>query len=158
MRCGWRAEVNLAAENWVERAARSLRAGFLVIIDYGHDEHELYGASHAAGTLTSFKKHSQAVDVLQEPGNTDLTAHIDLTGVTRAAERCDLDVLARLDQTYFLMGLGIPELEGLSLRQRLALKTLLLPGGLGSTHKVLIFGKHVGQPNLKGLSYRVRLT
>ena len=78
--------------------------------------------------------------------------------MTRAAERCGLDVLARLDQTYFLLGLGIAELEGLSLQQRLALKTLLLPGGLGSTHKVLIFGKDVGQPNLKGLSYRVRLT
>ena len=37
-----------------------------------------------------------------------------------------------------MLGLGITELEGLSLQQRLALKTLLLPGGLGSTHKVLI--------------------
>jgi hypothetical protein len=63
-----------------------------------------------------------------------------------------------LDQTYFMLGLGITELEGLSLHQRLAMKTLLLPGGLGSTHKVLIFGKHVGKPVLKGLSYKVRLT
>ena len=55
-------------------------------------------------------------------------------------------------------GLGITELDGLSLQQRLAMKTLLLPGGLGSTHKVLIFGKGVGRPNLKGLSYKVRLT
>jgi hypothetical protein len=46
----------------------------------------------------------------------------------------------------------------MSLQQRLAMKTLLLPGGLGSTHKVLIFGKGVGTPPLKGLSYRVRLT
>jgi hypothetical protein len=63
-----------------------------------------------------------------------------------------------LDQTYFLLGLGIAELEGLSLQQRLALKTLLLPGGLGSTHKVLIFGRRVGTPRLRGLSYRVRMT
>ena len=38
------------------------------------------------------------------------------------------------------------------------MKTLLLPGGLGSTHKVLIFGKDVGKPALKGCSYRMRLT
>ena len=30
--------------------------------------------------------------------------------------------------------------------ERLALKTLLMPGGLGSTHKVLILGKGVGTP------------
>src|SRR6185503_3274159 len=123
------AEVNLAAEDWMTQAASSLDTGFLVIIDYGHDERELYGVSHAAGTLASFKQHAQPADFLQEPGETDITAHVDLTAVTRAAERSGLDVLARLDQTYFMLGLGIAELEHLSLPQRLAMKTLLLPGG-----------------------------
>jgi SAM-dependent MidA family methyltransferase len=158
MRVGWRAEVNLKAEDWVTSAAASLRRGFLVVIDYGHDERELYDAAHSAGTLTSYKQHSQLADFLQHPGETDITAHVDLSAVTRAAEHSGLDVLARLDQTYFLLGLGITELDGLSLQQRLAMKTLLLPGGLGSTHKVLIFGKGVGTPQLKGCSYRVRLT
>ena len=158
MRVGWRAEVNLRAEDWVKRAAGSLRRGFLVLIDYGHDERELYDAAHSAGTLTSYKQHSQLADFLQEPGETDITAHVDLSAITRAAEQSGLDVLARLDQTYFMLGLGITELDGLSLKQRLAMKTLLMPGGLGSTHKVLIFGKGVGKPALKGCSYRVRLT
>jgi hypothetical protein len=57
-----------------------------------------------------------------------------------------------------MLGLGITDLEGLTLHQRLALKTLLLPGGMGSTHKVLIFGRGMGHPSLKGCSYRVRLT
>lgn len=158
MRVGWRAEVNLHAEDWTKTAASSLRRGFLVLIDYGHDERELYNASHSAGTLTSYKQHSQLADFLQEPGETDITAHVDLSAVTRAARASGLDVLGRLDQTYFMLGLGVTDLEGLSLQQRLALKTLLLPGGLGSTHKVLIFGKGVGAPQLKGCSYRMRLT
>ena len=158
MRVGWRAEVNLAAEDWTKRAAASLTRGFLLIIDYGHDERELYSASHSAGTLTSYKQHSQLADFLQEPGETDITAHVDLSAVARAAERSGLDLLARLDQTYFMLGLGITELNGLSLQQRLALKTLVLPGGMGSTHKVMIFGKGVGHPALKGCSYGVRLT
>ena len=158
MRVGWRAEVNLRAEAWTARAAECLRRGFIVLIDYGHDEEELYSASHATGTLTSYKHHSQPADILQAPGDNDITAHVDLSAVTRAAERAGLDVLGRLDQTYFMLGLGITELDGLSLRQRLALKTLLLPGGLGSTHKVLIFGRDVGAPMLTGCSYRVRLT
>ena len=155
---GARAEVTLAAEVWIKGAAAMLRRGFMIVIDYGHDEAELYSGSHATGTLTSFTQHTQLADFLQMPGECDITAHVDLTAVTRAAERSGLDVLGRLDQTYFLLGLGIAEIESPSLQQRLAMKTLLLPGGLGSTHKVLIFGKGVGKPSLRGLSYRVRLT
>jgi hypothetical protein len=33
-----------------------------------------------------------------------------------------------------------------------------VPGGLGSTHKVLILGKGVGAPVLRGCSFRVRVT
>ena len=79
----------------------------MVVIDYGHDETELYDGSHGSGTLTSFKQHTQFADFLQAPGECDITAHVDLTAVTRAAERGGLDVLGRLDQTYFMLGLGI---------------------------------------------------
>lgn len=165
MRRGWRAEVNLAAEGWVRHAAQALDRGFMVIIDYGHDEAELYGSPHSAGTLTTFKSHTTFADGLQTPGECDITAHVDLTAITRAAEHAGLTTIGRLDQTYFMMGLGMDDMmnadqnfEPVALQRRLALKTLLLPGGLGSTHKVLVFGKHVGSPALKGLSYRVRLT
>ena len=165
MRQGWRAEVNLAAEDWITAAAKKLDHGFLLVIDYGHDETELYGSSHSAGTLTTFKSHTTFADSLQAPGECDITAHVDLTAVTRAAERAGLTSLGRLDQTYFMLGLGMDEMMALdqasepsAVRRRLALKTLMLPGGLGSTHKVLLFGKDTGTPALKGLSYRIRIT
>ncbi|MCM3881310.1 MAG: SAM-dependent methyltransferase [Vicinamibacterales bacterium] len=165
MHQGWRAEVNLAAEDWVGTAARSLEKGFMMVIDYGHSAEELYGASHSAGTLTTFKSHTTFAEVLQTPGDCDITAHVDLTAVTRAGEQAGLESLGRLDQTYFMLGLGLDEMMALdqsfepsAMQRRLALKTLLLPGGLGSTHKVLLFGKDVGKPTLKGLSYRIRVT
>jgi SAM-dependent MidA family methyltransferase len=161
---GWRAEINLQAVDWVREAARRLRRGFIILIDYGHDARELYSASHSAGTLTTFSGHVSAdagPDTpawLRDAGDRDITAHVDFTSVRAAAEASGLRTLGFLDQTYFLMGL-LPSLtaelvEGRS-RQ---LKTLLLPGGLGSTHKVLILGKDVGTPALLGCSYRVRVT
>ena len=73
-----------------------------------------------------------------------------------------MQTIAFLDQTYFLLGLlsSIPNPQSIrnpqsSLRN---LKTLILPGGLGSTHKVLVLGKGVGKPALAGCSYRVRVT
>ena len=84
---------------------------------------------------------------LRHPGAQDITAHVDFTTIRRAAEAAGMTALGFLDQTYFLMGLldgtdltaDLPPAE--QMKQRLALKTLLLPGGLGSTFKVLLLGK-----------------
>ena len=174
---GWRAEVCPAAVSWVENAGQCLDRGFLLLVDYGHDAAELYSLTHAAGTLASYRRHHVATDVaggepsppwLEEPGTGDITAHVDLTAVRQAAERVGLRTLGILDQTYFLLGLASAELAEIgsdeddhdieAMKRRLALKTLLLPGGLGSTHKVLIFGKNVGTPQLLGCSFSLRAT
>jgi hypothetical protein len=65
-----------------------------------------------------------------------------------------------MDQTYFLMGLleSNTELQRSATRQANAFKTLMMPGGIGSTHKVLIFGKDVGTPRLAGCSFKMRVT
>ena len=172
---GWRGEINLAAIEWVRTAARRLERGFMILIDYGHTAGELYSENHSAGTLTTFHRH--LVDAvgddphqpggpawLAHPGEQDITAHVDLTSVAAAAEAEGLDVLGLLDQSYFLLGLGALDDPGAgatsaaALKQRLALKTLLVPGGLGSTHKVLLLGKRVGTPPLRGCSFRTRVT
>ena len=169
---GWRAEVSPAAVRWVEGVGSSLERGFLVLFDYGHTSDELYAPSHATGTLATYRRHvvetgddpqSSTASWLAEPGAADITAHVDLTAIQNAAEAVGLDTLGVLDQTYFLLGIGVegwpePEDEVAALRRRLALKTLLVPGGLGSTHKVLIFGKDVGTPHLRGCSFSVRAT
>jgi SAM-dependent MidA family methyltransferase len=101
---------------------------------------------------------------LANPGEQDITAHVDFTSVRAAAEDAGLTTLAFLDQTYFLLALAnhtnlLNPLNPLApLKRRLALKTLLMPGGLGSSHKVMIFGKNVGAPALAGCSYRMRVT
>jgi SAM-dependent MidA family methyltransferase len=163
---GWRVEINLHAVDWVRDAARRLRRGFIVLIDYGHAAEELYSATHATGTLTTFVKHRSggpegSPDVpawLQQPGDQDLTAHVDFTSVREAATAEGMTTLGFLDQTYFLMGLvdGLPDPES-AIRNR-QFKTLMMPGGLGSTHKVLILGKNVGAPALRGCSFKVRVT
>jgi SAM-dependent MidA family methyltransferase len=158
---GGRAEINLAADRWIAGASRALERGFLILIDYGHEADELYSGSHATGTLTTFAAHraeDRAGAWLLDPGERDITAHVDLTSVRLAAERAGMTTLGITDQTYFLLGLGIADrLDPRSSRTGQA-KTLLLPGGLGSTHKVMVFGKAIGRPSLKGLSYRVRVT
>ena len=110
---GWRTEINLRAVEWVRDAGRRLRRGFLILIDYGHEAGELYSATHAAGTLTSFTRHTMAGPETaaatppgsQRPGDQDLTAHVDFTSVRAAAEHEGLVTLGFMDQTYFLLGI-----------------------------------------------------
>ena len=169
---GWRAEVSPAVVRWIELAGSSLDRGFLIVIDYGHDARELYSATHATGTLATYRQHvvqntgtphSSTPPWLEVPGEADVTAHVDLTAVRMSAEAAGMQTLAVVDQTYFLLGLGADRLDEpddpvAALRRRLALKTLLVPGGLGSTHKVMIFGKNVGHPELRATSFSHRAT
>ena len=171
LRPGWRAEVSPDAADWVRGAVSSLTRGFLLLIDYGHEADELYSATHAGGTLAAYRRQriadagGGAAPWLADPGECDITAHVDLTLVRDAAEEAGARTLGVLDQAYFLLGLGAlaradgAGTDGVSaLRRRLALKALLVPGGLGSTHKVMIFGKDTGTPALAGCSWRVRAT
>jgi SAM-dependent MidA family methyltransferase len=136
----------------------------MVLIDYGHEAAELYSVTHSAGTLTTFARHRAAgpetakAPWLHNPGGQDLTAHVDFTSLRRAAEEEGCTTLGFLDQMYFLMALVADRLESLDARARLALKTLVTPGGLGTTMKVMILGKEVGRPRLAGLSSHARLT
>jgi SAM-dependent MidA family methyltransferase len=161
---GWRAEISLAAIGWMREAARKLERGFIMAIDYGHEAAELYSVTHSAGTLTSFAHHrsagpeSAAAPWLRNPGEQDLTAHVDFTSVRRAAEAEGCATLGFLDQLYLLLALVTDRLPTLDAKERLALKTLVMPGGLGTTMKVLILGKHVGTRQLAGLSSYARVT
>jgi SAM-dependent MidA family methyltransferase len=163
---GWRAEINLRAVDWVRDAARRLRRGFIILIDYGHEARELYSPTHSAGTLTTFVKHRSggpegSPDTpawLEQPGEQDITAHVDFTSVRAAAEAEGMTTIAFLDQTYFLLGLVQGWSDKALADHARALKTLLMPGGIGSTHKVLILAKGVGTPALRGCSFKVRAT
>jgi SAM-dependent MidA family methyltransferase len=153
---GARAEINLSAVAWMTDVAARLRRGFVVIIDYGYEAAELYSEARSRGTLATYHRH--LVDApgpegrrgpawLADPGSRDLTSHIDFTSVRRAAERAGLQTVTAALQTRFLLDIleGSPLVAELSapdrLADRLALKTLLMPGGLGSTLTVLVFAK-----------------
>ncbi|MDO8834925.1 MAG: SAM-dependent methyltransferase, partial [Vicinamibacterales bacterium] len=157
---GARAEVNLAALAWIREAAAALSRGFLLVIDYGHEAAQLFSSPHAGGTLRTFHRHLADAPAtsaaaagtppwLIDPGSRDLTTHVDLTSVRRTAEAAGLVTVLDTDQSRFLLGEAersglIFELEAPErLRDRLALKTLLVPGGMGTTHRVLAFAKDV---------------
>ena len=151
---GCRAEVCLAAPEVMSQLARRLARGYLVSIDYGHDAPSLYASWRRMGTLMAFRAHSPQPDPLASPGLLDLTAHVDLTSLARAAQAEGCEVASHRSQAEALIALGIGEsLDAARERAasdfaaygaaRNAADTLLDQAGLGRI-RVLIASKGAG--------------
>jgi SAM-dependent MidA family methyltransferase len=161
---GQRAEVCLALDDWVRAAATGLRRGVLLLIDYGHPAAQLYDPRRrAAGTLAAYRGHVVHDDPYVAVGRQDLTSHVDVTAVERAAASAGLDHLATVTQGPFLAGLGAGDLltelqtgEGATLQgyleARAALVRMIDPAAMGG-FRVMAFGR--GLPHgvtLRGLA------
>lgn len=101
------AEVNLPAEAIVEALSARLAAdgGALLAIDYGPTEPGF------GDTLQAVRRHAFA-DVLTDPGEADLTAHVDFPALARAARRGGGRVEGPVTQGEFLLALGLLERAG----------------------------------------------
>jgi SAM-dependent MidA family methyltransferase len=83
-------EINPAAEAWWRRAAHSLRQGKLMAVDYGLAGDEFFQPSRKQGTLRAFFRHRFADDLLANPGEQDLTAHVNFSVIQKTGEEAGL--------------------------------------------------------------------
>jgi SAM-dependent MidA family methyltransferase len=126
--------------------------GAALIIDYGHLR------SDAGDTFQAIARHS-FTDPLKNPGQADVTAHVDFQALVRAAEDLGARVHGPVPQGEFLKRLGI-ETRAVTLMAKAsheasediagALQRLTGGGrgGMGSMFKVLA----VSEPNLTSLA------
>ena len=126
--------------------------GAALIIDYGHVR------SDAGDTLQAIARHSFA-DPLENPGQADVTAHVDFQALVRATEDLGAGVHGPVPQGDFLKRLGI-ETRAVNLMAKAtreasedvasALKRLVGGGrsGMGQMFKVL----GISEPNLTTLA------
>ena len=146
---GQSAEVNFAAEEWIERAGRALARGFVVTVDYGAEAAELYDpVLRPDGSLRAFRAHRFSAEPLADPGLQDLTTSVNWTLIKQAGERAGLGTLTHERLDRFLLGAGVVEqLERLTARAadeaerarlRLAARDMILPGGMAESFQVLV--------------------
>lgn len=81
---GFATELNPAASDWWRAAANSLEEGWLLAFDYGLTREEFFMPQRADGTLRAYSKHRLKPDVLDRPGEQDLTAHVNFTAIEQA--------------------------------------------------------------------------
>jgi SAM-dependent MidA family methyltransferase len=84
---GQKGEVCLEAPELHRRLARSLSEGRLVAFDYGHPARVLYHPfARPEGTLAVHSLGRRGGDPLEEPGEVDLTAHVNWDALMTAGE------------------------------------------------------------------------
>jgi SAM-dependent MidA family methyltransferase len=101
------AEINRPAEAIVGMLAHRLvqHGGAALIFDYGHVK------SGFGETLQAVRAHHYA-DPLREPGECDLTAHVDFARLASAAAAEGAAVLGPVTQGDFLLAMGLAERAG----------------------------------------------
>ena len=97
-------EVSFAAHDTMRTLASRIveQTGALVAIDYGHM------ATGPSETLQAIRKHAMT-DPLAEPGEADITMHVDFAHLARAARAAGAEVSGPIIQADFLMSLGLFE-------------------------------------------------
>src|ERR1051325_5668750 len=154
------ADISLDWEYEYRRLARRVTRGLLVTFDYGFPEKQLFDPRiRRFGTAASYSQQRVTRDLLTNPGEQDLTAHINFSDLIRAGEAEGLATLYFDRQAKFLLSLGITDHplftpvtevaigsaeEGLALIQaREEARRLVLPDGIGEDIRVLVQGRGV---------------
>ncbi len=143
---GERIESCERAVEQLERVDSVLNRGFVVSIDYGYTHDEIVRAERfPEGTLMSYKNHQAYPDVLVEPGERDITAHVNFTALLERGNELGWECAGPISQQAFLTSVGkednfayalSADTEDAAVRLRMQLKTLLF--GMGETFRVLV--------------------
>jgi SAM-dependent MidA family methyltransferase len=158
---GERVEASLMAQRYMSQIASAIERGVIIAIDYGYTRQEQLTGRHR-GTITAYRQHSVSTNPYEAPGEQDITAHVNFTALTAAAEAQGMQVQPLVTQSQFLMGIGehnqfADVFEDCRLPQErakvaLQLKHLVTPAGMGETFHVLIASKGISRQEAAKLS------
>jgi SAM-dependent MidA family methyltransferase len=140
---GFTTEICPAATRWWLQAAGKLKAGCLLTLDYGLEGLDFLSPERANGTLRAYQNHRLVDNPLMNPGEQDLTAHVNFTAIREAGEMAGLRTIHDEAQARFLTRILADENRGMrpdfkwSPAQIRQFQTLTHPEHLGRSFRVL---------------------
>jgi SAM-dependent MidA family methyltransferase len=147
-----RLEIPLLMEKMLKQMSRALKKGVVVTADYGYTNEEWKLPARKQGSLRGFYQHKMINDVLEHPGEMDITTHIHFDWLIKKGEELNLKFITKLRQDQFLLKTGIlKELENhydpnpfseVSKRNR-AIRSLIMPAGISSYFSIVIQHKNL---------------
>ncbi len=155
---GFRTEINLEANKWIQKITGNLKKGYVITIDYGFPSSELYQDYRRLGTLMCYNKHRVNDKPYLNIGEQDITSHVNFSALCLWGVKSGLEFAGFRDQAGFLYALGIKEyLSGLRKADGKNINDLMryftrqaLLEDLGAKLKVLVLQKGAPRQQLMG--------
>jgi SAM-dependent MidA family methyltransferase len=155
------AELRPTTSGWIHALAGRVNKGFVFIVDYGFPRFELLAPHRKNGTFCCYRAHRRDSQPLEDPGEKDISAHVDFTALAEAALAAGFGIEGFADQHHYLVGASHDlfakvshppdEVSQKSLR---ALQTLLHPESMGTQFHYLALSKGVTlAPPLSGFRF-----
>jgi SAM-dependent MidA family methyltransferase len=164
IREGYTTEVNLRIRDWLREINEVLDRGFIFTIDYGYPAWDYYSEDRDRGTILCYHRHQINETPYLNIGQQDITAHVNYSALKKWGEDIGIKTAGFCGQGVFMVSLGIDEdikkiAEGPEdyVFEITRIKKLILPQGMGESHKVMVQYKGVKPPVLKGFSIRNQL-
>lgn len=157
---GYRTEVNLKVKDWLAGVCDKLTAGFVLTVDYGYPAWDYYSEERNRGTLLCYYNHQFNEEPYQNIGEQDLTAHLNFSSLKKWGEGLGLKTVGFCPQGVFLVSLGLDEVilelygDTPDIAELNKIKGLILPQGMGESHKVMVQYKGDDKPVLRGFAIR----
>lgn len=149
---GYFSEWNPNLAGWQQDLSAVVQSGFVFCVDYGYSQQEYYRPGRVEGSLLAHVRQQVNEDVLADPGEQDITAHIDFTALKQAGEAVGFESLLWMSQGGWLaqspsVQAFIQSLAGLQDKDSMHLmahaKRMLMPFGMGELFKLLIQSKGI---------------
>ena len=105
-----RFEVSPRAAPLMSRLCGLIERGAVLTFDYGYPAEELYATWRTQGTLLCFYRHTSNEDPLVRVGEQDITAHVNFSELSAAAEAEGYTVFGPRSQAEFLGAMGVGQL------------------------------------------------
>jgi SAM-dependent MidA family methyltransferase len=139
-------ELPVALQPCVERIDRRIRRGWIVAFDYGYTRREM--VRFPQGSLMAYRRHRACEDVLEAPGERDVTAHVPFDELRALGKSAGWEEVRFETMGQFLLRAGETDQfasaleaaqDGVATRLRLQLAALLYD--LGETLRAMVWRK-----------------
>jgi SAM-dependent MidA family methyltransferase len=139
-------EVTTAAAP-VEALSRLVGNGCLLVFDYGYHQADITAGRFSSGSMLGYRDRKVRDDLFASLGRSDITHHVNFDHLVALLQKAGWRKDGEIEQYRFLHQAGVlTMLGGLTVEERMAVKWLIMPEGLGSTISVLGFSRGLAIP------------
>tara|TARA_Y100001968_G_scaffold198453_1_gene182021 strand:+ start:467 stop:1585 length:1119 start_codon:yes stop_codon:yes gene_type:complete len=104
---GWVTEWHRDVPSWFEKISKVLINGPLLVIDYAMESKRYYNAMRKTGTLISYRNQEANLNILQNAGFCDLTAHLCIESTISYAKQYGWNFIGETRQGQALLAMGL---------------------------------------------------